>query len=880
MSAALTGTAAAAPPAPAPAAPFSFDAAPGRLPKTVVPLDYAIAITPDATAKTLSGTESIAIQVRKPTATIVFNSLNERLTGTKFDGADVAKVDSNDDTQLTTVTLARPAAIGRHTLTFAYTGKLETSPQGLFVQPYAKPGGGDGVLISTQFEATDARRMFPCWDEPAFRATYSLTATVPAAWTVTSNMPVANRVANGALATTTFLRSPKMPSYLVEFSAGDLAHISGQSGATNIGVWAVRGQEQDGQIALANAQQILADYNEYFGYAFPLPKLDSIAIPGGFSGAMENWGAITYNDQVLLATTSSTVGQRQEIFSTQAHEMAHQWNGDLVTMGWWDDLWLNESFASWRAAKETDLRNPTWNWWEVQDADKEGAMDADAHTTSHPIQQHVTDELKAMSAFDPAITYSKGQAVLRMLEAYLGPDTFRDGIRSYMKARAFSNATSADLWNALSSTSGKDVAGIASSWIVQPGFPLVSVAASCDAAGQRTIALSQKRFLLRGSDPTAEQWSVPIDVRSGGNGTAQTVLLTQDGQRVAAGTCSEPLSINAGGVGYYRVAYDDATLALNRKNFAALPNPDKIVLLDDQWALVQSGAARLPSYLALAESMGSNLDARAWEQIADSLGTIEHDERGTSGYKAFVAYARNLIKPVADQLGWDPKPTDAPDVRDLRHRVYADLGVWGDPQIVAEARKRFMGFVADRSTVAPDEQRTLLSIVAASADQATFDQLHTIAKSAKNETEVRRYYSTLVGVRDPKLSAQALAIALSPEIPAQAAMLRVELVGRAGDYAPQLSWQTFTKNVDMLMAPMSNFAPIVLAQYIPAGYWDAVPLPELEAWIKAHIPAEMAPELSRGMESARFSVTQKEQLVPAADAYVAASGLRYRAGRK
>ncbi len=455
LSAALTGTAAAAPPAPAPAAPFSFDAAPGRLPKTVVPLDYAIAITPDATAKTLSGTESIAIQVRKPTATIVFNSLNERLTGTRFDGADVAKVDSNDDTQLTTVTLARPAAIGRHTLTFAYTGKLETSPQGLFVQPYAKPGGGDGVLISTQFEATDARRMFPCWDEPAFRATYSLTATVPAAWTVTSNMPVANRVANGALATTTFLRSPKMPSYLVEFSAGDLAHISGQSGATNIGVWAVRGQEQDGQIALANAQQILADYNEYFGYAFPLPKLDSIAIPGGFSGAMENWGAITYNDQVLLATTSSTVGQRQEIFSTQAHEMAHQWNGDLVTMGWWDDLWLNESFASWRAAKETDLRNPTWNWWEVQDADKEGAMDADAHTTSHPIQQHVTDELKAMSAFDPAITYSKGQAVLRMLEAYLGPDTFRDGIRSYMKARAFSNATSADLWNALSSTSGK-----------------------------------------------------------------------------------------------------------------------------------------------------------------------------------------------------------------------------------------------------------------------------------------------------------------------------------------------------------------------------------------------------------------------------------------
>jgi aminopeptidase N len=860
-------------------APFSFDAAPGRLPKDVVPLDYRIRITPDAVAKTIAGSESIVLDVRRPTAKIVFNSLNERLNAVMLDGKPVNDVVSSDDQQLTTLTLPAAVGAGRHTLAFDYTGKIETAPVGLFAQPYRKPDGGGGMLLSTQFEATDARRMFPCWDEPAFRATYQLTVTVPAAWTTLSNMPVAKRVANGELATTTFARSPKMPSYLVEFSAGDLAGISGQSGPTKLGVWAVRGQENDGAIALANATQILADYDDYFGYPFPLPKLDSIAVPGGFTGAMENWGAITYNDQLLLVTPSSTLQQRQTIYSVQAHEMAHQWNGDLVTMGWWDDIWLNESFASWRSAKETDVRNPSWNWWELQDGDKEHAMSADAQLTSHPIAQHVTDELKAMSAFDPQITYSKGQAVLRMLEAYLGPATFRNGIRAYVKARAFSNATSADLWNALDKTSGKDVSSVASGWIEQAGFPLVSVAATCDASNHRTISLTQARFLLKGSDP-GPRWQVPLDIRSSPAGQPQAVLLPPAGQTLAAGSCDEPLSINAGGVGYYRVAYDAATLALNGKHFGELPNADKIVMLDDQWALVQSGTAPLPSYLKLAESMGDNLDARAWEQITDSLSTVERDERGTAGYDKFLAYARNLVMPVADRLGWDAKPGDTPDVENLRQQVISDLGAWGDRATIAQAQQRFAAFVADRKALAPDQQTTVLSIVAINADQTTFDQLHAIAKSAQNETEVERCYNALMSVRDPKLAEQALAIALSPELPAQAESRRVRLVIATANYHPQLSWQTFTRNVDRLMAPLSSFAPIVLAQYVPQAYWDALPLPDLENWVKARVPAEMAPELSRGMEAAQFSAAEKTALVPAADAYVAASGLRFHSGTK
>ena len=847
--------------------PFSFDTAYGRLPKTVVPLDYKVEVTPDADARSLSGKESVTLQFRQAGDSIVFNSLNEVLSDVRLDGKPVKSVASSDEKQLTTVTLNKPAAAGRHVLKFSYTGKMEAGPRGMFAQPYVKPDGGKGLLVSTKFESTDARRMFPSWDEPAFRATFELSAVIPAEWAAVSNMPIARRVTKGKLATVTFQRSPKMPTYLMEFSTGDLASISGESQGTQLGIWAVRGQEQDGAAALANAQQILADYNDYFGFPFPLPKLDSIAIPGGFSGAMENWGAITYNDQILLVTPSSTLRDKQVVFAVQAHEMAHQWNGDLVTMGWWDDIWLNESFASWRAAKETDERHPDWKWWETEDAAKEGAMSADARVTSHAIQQHVVDELQVTNAFDPQITYSKGEAVLRMLEAYLGPDTFRSGIRSFMKTHAYSNATSTDLWNALGAASKQDVGVIAASWIEQPGFPLVSVSASCDADGKRSIALTQQRFLLRGTDPKPSRWSVPLQLRSGG-GAAQALLLTEDGQTVAAGSCGEPLTLSAGGIGFYRTAYDAATLQANTKAFPSLPDAERITLLDDQWALVEAGRQPLGSYLALASNMGDSLDERAWTQLAEALGTVEYDERGTPGHEAFAAYARSLLKPVADRLGWDARADETPGIQKLRRTVLEDLGSWGDAQVIAEARRRFAAFVKDHGSIPADNQEFVLAIVARNADAATFEQLHAVAKAAANETELRRYYTALMQVRDPQLAAQSAQIALSPEIPPQANAARLRLVRSLNDESPQLAWSTFTQNVDALMLPQGRYGPLIVAQFSPEMFWNSAPLDQIESWVRAHAPAEMADNVARGMESARFKFDEKTALVQAADDYL------------
>ncbi|MGO9592640.1 MAG: M1 family metallopeptidase [Steroidobacteraceae bacterium] len=869
----LATAAPAAVPAPAPApaagpAPFSFDAAPGRLPKNVLPLNYNVSITPNATALTFSGTESVQLQFRSATATLVFNSVNETLHDVRLDGTPVEAVVSDDSQQLTTVTLAAAAPIGPHRLTFSYKGKIEKQPHGLFAQPYSIAGGGQGLLLSTQMEATDARRVFPCWDEPAYRARFQLKVVVPANWTAVSNMPIANRVVHGTLATVTFQRSPKMPSYLVEFSAGDLAQITATSGGVKFGVWAVRGHEQYGKVALANAQQILADYNDYFGYPYPLPKLDSIAVPGGFSGAMENWGAITYNDQVLLITPASTIGDRQQVFSIQAHEMAHQWNGDLVTMGWWDDIWLNESFASWRAAKETELRNPSWKWWESEDSSKEQAMRADARVSSHAIQQHVTDELQVDNAFDPEITYNKGQAVLRMFEAYLGPDTFRDGIRSYIKAHAFSNATTVDLWNALSAASRQNIGEIAADWTEQAGFPLVTVISSCDPSGIRTIALSQRRFLLHGADTHDSRWRIPLQIRSGAAGRSQPVLLTQDGQKVSAGRCDEPLSVNADAIGFYRARYDEAAFGANARNFSGLPDGDLIALLDDQWALVESGTEPLATYLTLASAMGAKLDTRAWEQIAEALGTIEYDERGTPGHDAFAALARSIIKPVADQLGWDAKSGETPDVQRLRRRLLGDLGAWGDQDIIGEARRRFSAFVKDRSTIGPDDQAVILSVVMHDADAATYEQVHAMAKQAKDEAELERYYRALVNVRDPQLAAQVAQIALSPELPPQAVRLRLGLLLGLASEHHELAWSTFSNNAVTLLSPFPSFAPLIIAQYIPAAFWDAVPLDQLEAWVRSQVPAEMSANVDRGMESARFMLSEKQALVPAADAYV------------
>ena len=499
--------------------PFNFDETPGKLPKEVVPTEYTIRIIPNLDNFTFAGSESVKLNMRKPVRQLVLNALELKIEAASVDGKDLplTAIKVDDKKELLTLTLPSELAAGDHALTLRFTGKINQQGQGLFYMRYQEQGSNARkVMLGTQFEATDARRFFPCWDEPAFRARFQLSVVVPEKWLAVSNMPVESeqKIADGK--EVRFASTPPMSSYLNVFVAGELDSIESQVGPTQIRVIATKGKAELGRYALEASAEILKYYNDYFGVPYPLPKLDQIAIPGGFGGAMENWGGITYYESVLLFDPqNSSSATKQSIYEVIAHEVAHMWFGDLVTMAWWDNLWLNEGFASWMGSKCTAHFNPQWEVWLARELPrdptrrsgiaKEAAMEGDARSTTHPIQQPIATEAEANSAFDD-ITYKKGQSFLRMLESFLGEDVFRDGIRRYIAAHKYSNTTTADLWNALSEASNKSVAEIAAGWTEQPGFPLVTVKREVDSK----VRLTQERFTVNFKNAQPLLWQIPL----------------------------------------------------------------------------------------------------------------------------------------------------------------------------------------------------------------------------------------------------------------------------------------------------------------------------------------------------------------------------------
>lgn len=500
-------------------------------------------------------------------------------------------------------------------------------------------------------------------------------------------------------------------------------------------------------------------------------------------------------------------------------------------------------------------------------------MNADARVNTHPIQQPVRNDTEAEASFDSEITYAKGQAFLRMLEAYLGPETFRDGIRTYVRRRAYSNATGADLWDALEQRSGKPVAALADSWIFRPGFPLVTVTSTCNPDGLRTIDLHQERFLLDGEGEGAAQttWTIPVGIAIGSAAPQYTLLSARDTVDLTGGRCDEPLRANGGNVGFYRVAYDEAAFAANRAAFATLPDDDKIAMLDDEWALVGAGKARLDSYYSLIAAMGTNLNSRAWEQIAGALRAIDRDERGTKGQAAFETYARGVLAPLIIKLGLDELTGEPPTTRELRHQIIGDLGAWGDPKVLEWADLQFARIQANRDAVSADDQAAALAIVGEHADTRTFADLEALMRSARDETEFRRFSGALARVPDARLAARVLALALSSEIPAQADAERLTLVYAVADLHPALSFRFLKAHADRLFKANSVEDNVDVAQELPEVYWDAAPIDEVIAWTKAHTPPEAAPELARGAERARYHLTARARLDAQADAISTAS---------
>lgn len=848
--------------------PFSWESTPGKLPMTVVPTRYSVRIEPDIEKATFQGTETVTLEVRQPVRQLVLHSLGLDITESALKADTVIALRPKVDPVEQTVTfdLDREIPAGRYVLSLTFSGKLNEQPRGLYLARY-QAAGVPGQALATQMEATDCRRMFPCWDEPVFRAEFALTVVVPGKLRALSNMPAAseNTLPDGRREVA-FQPTPPMASYLVALTVGDFEELRDEADGIQLGIYTTPGKQEQARYALDLTKQVVTYMNEYFGVRYPLPKLDQIALPSTGASGMENWGLIIYNDNALLYEPArSAQSTRERVFAVVAHEIAHQWFGDLVTMGWWDNLWLNEGFASWMGTKTTDHFNPEWKVWLRAAGSKEWAMRLDARSTTHPIQQPVHKDTEAVNGFDE-ITYNKGQAVLRMLESWLGADVFRDGIRRYMQTHAYGSTTTADLWQALQDVSGQPVREFAAGWTEQPGFPVVTMSAlgkSADAA----VQLEQERFTIHQKDPQPLRWQIPVLHGTAGAPQHSVVTLLKD--RVQPAPSVEPeaaIKGNLGDVGYYRVAYDATLSRRLRKALPHLAEADRLNALNDQWAMVQAGRAPASDYLDMAYALSEDRSPTVVAQIAGVLSWIDELQRGSTNRAGYRLWAASYLRPHLARLGWDAKTGESPLDTELRAGLIQTLGSFGCEDIVQEARNRFATYLATPASLSGDLRAPVFGIVGREADVVTWSQLHERARNEDSFEQKRSLYTALAMVRDPLLASQTLALSLTDELIAHDAARLVTRVAHEGQQ-PELAWTFARQHLDALLAKLPSIAA---NEYVPRlfeAFDDASRADELEAFAKKNLPPDVAVEVAKSADNIRFQAEFRERVLPQIDAW-------------
>jgi aminopeptidase N len=846
-----------------------------QLPRSVRPTHYDVDVTPHVDALSFDGKVTVTVDVLKPTTTITLNAID--LTFSSASLAPVAggahlgtpKISVDAKAQTATFTFAKPVQVGSYRLSMSYTGKIDTQANGLFVIHYDTKAGHKQALY-TQFENSDARRFIPSWDEPAYKATFNLTATVPTGQMAVSNMPAVQKTDLGhGLTRVQFQPSPKMSTYLLFFGTGDFDRVTTRSDGTEIGVVTQKGISSQATFALDSAKTILHEYNDYFGTPYPLPKLDNIASPGSsqFFAAMENWGAIfTFEYAMLLDPSISTQADKEQVFSDEAHEMAHQWFGDLVTMRWWDDLWLNEGFASWMATRTTEKLHPEWHAELGTVAIREVAMGLDAVHTSHPIVQHVETVEQANQAFD-AITYSKGESVIRMLEQYLGPDVWRDGVRRYIKDHAYGNTVSDDLWKAMETVTDKPVTTIAHDFTLQPGVPLIRVASETCKNGSTTLELTQGQFSTGISPRILRHWHVPVIAQSLG-GTPASTLVNGDTSMVVPG-CG-PVVVNAGQSGYYRTLYNPQAFASLSAQYAKLAPIDQLGLLDDTSALGLAGLQPASSVLDLIKAAPADANPVVWDNIAGVLGRLNRYYRaGDAGQAAFQAFAIARLEPVFNQIGWEAKPGEQAPVAILRDELITALSDLGDQKLIGEARRRYAAQATDPSAVPGALRKTITAVVAYNADAATWDQLHARAQTEKTPLVKDTLYTLLAIAKDEALAKRALDLALTSEPGATNSANMIATVSREH---PELAFDfavAHRQQMDPLIdsTSRSEFYPRLVSASLDPAMVDKM---------RAFEQANIAPSSQRDAETAianiQYRIGVRKDRLPELDAWLKKNG--------
>jgi aminopeptidase N len=655
-------------------------------------------------------------------------------------------------------------------------------------------------------------------------------------------MPAAERVdLDGGRARVRFQKTPKMSSYLLFFGTGEFDRATAKLGSTELGVVTQKGKAGQAKFALDSSVRVLREYNDYFGTPYPLPKLDNIASPGSsrFFSAMENWGAIyTFEYAILLDPSISTERDKQGAFGVAAHEMAHMWFGDLVTMRWWDDLWLNEGFASWMASRTTQRLYPQWNAILGTVSARDRAMDRDAIVTTHPIVQKIETVEQAAQAFD-AISYSKGEAVIRMLEGYVGEDAWREGVRGYMKAHAYANTASDDLWHAVEAAAKQPITAIAHDFTLQPGVPMIRVESATCQDGKTTLQLTQGEFSRDKPNKKPLAWRVPVTASALGAKTSAHQIVT--GKTTMAVPGCDPVIVNAGQSGYYRTLYAPAHFDQIAQRFASLPAIDQLGMLTDSWALGLAGQQSSPDVLKLALATPPTADPQVWGKIANVISGLNSYYDGLGERQARLrTFGIARLTPVLDRIGWSADPAELETVAILRAQLIEALSDLGDSKVIAEARRRYAA--GDEKSIPPALRKTILGVVARHADTATWDRLHQQARTEKTPLVKDYLYSLLATTEDEALARRTLDLALTDE---PGTTNGPQMIAEVGKLHPDLTFDFAIAHMDAINERVDASSRSVYFPFLAGTSHE----PTTPAKVEAYAKARLAPSARRSAET-------------------------------
>ena len=851
---------------------FALPASAQRLPGDVTPRHYDLRFDVDLANARFTGTETIDVDLSQATRTIVLHAAEITFREVTIDSQSAsqrATVALSDARQTATLTVPRQIPKGPAQIRIAYAGILNDKLRGF----YLSTEGSQRIGV-TQFEATDARRAFPGFDEPAFKATFDISLTIDARDSAISNGRVVSDTpaSGGTRHTVKFSTTPKMSTYLVAMAVGRFSCLDGGAEGTPIRICGTEGKQEMGRIALEAAQQILKFYNTYFSIKYPFGKLDVLAVPDFAAGAMENTAAIFYRERDLLVDSKdASLSVRKRIATVIAHEMAHQWFGDLVTMKWWDDIWLNEGFANWMESRPLATIRPDWNIDVDQALDTQAALGVDALKTTHAVHAPVETPAEIDEAFD-AITYEKGSAVLRMIENYLGPDVFRRGVNNYLQAHAYGNATSQDFWDAMADASGKPVQRILPSFINQAGAPLLEVSLSC-INNRSTLDISQQRFYLDApvtQTRPPERWQIPVCVKTGTPGAGGCDLIADNKQTLSLGNSCVPWAfINAGAQGYYRTAYSpDMLKGLAPRIQEALTPAERLSLAGDEWALVRAGRHAASDFLTLVPGFATEHTNGVLSNVTERLDFIDQYLTTAESRPRFRRFVSGLFTPLFLEIGFASASVDSDERRAVRATLIRTLGATaGAEQVIRSSRAALDRALSGGAPLDPTLAGSIVSVAAANGDAALFDALLSAAERSTSGDQKYRYLYALGEFRDPALVDRALAYSLTPKLRSQdTSTFLARLLGN--EAARARTWAFIKRNWTDVQPKIAIFGGDTRVTSALSSFCDASTRDDISAFFKQHPLPAASRALNQTIERITNCIAMRESQTPKVSLFI------------